>query len=324
MINLTKRVIFQALECAPQPIIIVDAKQPGLKVIYVNPAFEVLTGLDSTGLIGTPLRGLIPDGDLPELEKVGISEWIANEGQRLKQRWRVKSGQPIAMEVHLSALYEKAGRPACWMLTEVHEPLVLTGTDSNSEAALRSALQDAHRQLKHLKRSDPATGIPNHRAFEETIQRDWGKARREERSLGLIIFKVDVLAEYRTLFGRHSTDAMFRKIGHAIVGSLRRSGDLGARLDNDRFAVLVSSADEQQATELAERIQSKVRRLAIHHPRSAARFVTVSFGVASKVPERDKSSASLVEQAEQHLERSRVAEETARDKAVTAKFQILP
>jgi diguanylate cyclase (GGDEF)-like protein/PAS domain S-box-containing protein len=316
MINLTKRVIFQALECAPQPIVIVDAKQPGQAVTYVNPAFEALTGLDSTGLIGTPLRGLIPDGELPELEKVGAREWIANDGQRLNQRWRVKSGQPIAVEVHLSALYEKAGRPACWMLTQVHEPLAPTGTASNSEAALRSALQDAHRQLKHLKRSDPATGIPNHRAFDEAIQRDWGSACRDERSLGLIIFKVDSLAEYRSLFGRHSTDAMFRKIGHAIVGSLRRSGDLGARLDKDRFAVLVSSADEQQATELAERIQSKVRRLAIHHPRSTARFVTVSFGVASEVPERGKSSASLVEQAEQRLDPTRAAEETTPDKAV--------
>ncbi len=46
MINLTKRVIFQTLECAPQPIVIVDAKQPGLTVAYVNPAFEALTGLD--------------------------------------------------------------------------------------------------------------------------------------------------------------------------------------------------------------------------------------------------------------------------------------
>jgi diguanylate cyclase (GGDEF)-like protein/PAS domain S-box-containing protein len=316
MINLTKRVIFQTLERAPQPIVIVDAKQPGLTVAYLNPAFEALTGLDSTGIIGTALRGLVPEGDLPELEKVATGEWMPNDGRRLKQRWRVKSGQPITVEVHLSALYEQAGRPACWMLTLVHAPAVPAGTDSNNEAALRSALQDAHRQLKHLKRSDPVTGIPNHRAFGEAIQRDWGIACREDRNLGLIIFKVDALAEYRALFGRHSTDAMFRKIGHAIVGSLQRSGDLGARLDNDRFAVLISSADEQQAAELAERIQSKVRKLAIHHPRSAARFVTVSFGVASKVPERDKSPTSLMKQAEQQLEPSQAAEKTSRDKAV--------
>ncbi len=315
MINITKRVIYQALECAPQPIVIVDARQPGLTVAYVNPAFEALTGLDSTALAGTALTELVPDGDLSELEKGVTGEWVANHGQRLKQRWRIKSGQPIAVDVHLSALYETAGRPAYWMLTQIHEPVAEAGTGSNSEAALRSALRDAHRQLKRLKRSDPATGIPNHKVFGEAIQRDWGVACREQINLGIIVFSVDALAEYRALFGRHSTDAMFRKIGHAIVGSLRRSGDLGARLNSDRFAVLIGSADEQQATELAKRIQSKVRKLAIHHPRSPARFVTVSFGVASVVPERDMSSACLLERAEQQLETSQDGGEAAREKA---------
>ena len=315
MINITKRVIYQALECAPQPIVLVDARNPGLTVAYVNPAFEVLTGLDSTGLIGTALTGLVPDGDLPELEKAATGEWIANDGQRVKQRWRVKSGQPIAVDVHLSALYEKVGRPAYWMLTHVHAPEVPAVEGLNSEAALRSALQDVRRQLKHLERSDPATGISNHKVFAEALQRDWGSACREQINLGIIIFKIDMLAEYRTLFGRHSTDAMLRKIGHAIVGSLRRSGDLGARLDNDRFAVLIGSVDEKQASELAKRIQSKVRQLAIHHPRSSARFVTISFGAGSEVPERGDSSASLMEKAEQQLESSQGGSIIAQDKA---------
>jgi diguanylate cyclase (GGDEF)-like protein/PAS domain S-box-containing protein len=315
MINITKRVIYQALEYAPQPIVIVDARQPGLSVAYVNPAFEALTGLDSTGLIGTALRGLIPDGDLPETDKGSSGEWIANTGQRLKQRWRVKSGQPIAVDVHLSPLYEKAGRPAYWMLTQVHAPEQSSAANSNSEAALRTALRDARRQLKHLERSDPATGISNHKVFAEALQRDWGIACREQIKLGIIVFKVDVLAEYRGLFGRHSTDAMLRKIGHAIVGSLRRSGDLGARLENDRFAVLIGNTDEKQASELAERIQSKVRKLAIHHPRSSARFVTVSFGSASDMPERGVEPTRLIEEAERRLESPEEGREGLQDKA---------
>jgi diguanylate cyclase (GGDEF)-like protein/PAS domain S-box-containing protein len=312
MINITKRVIYQALECAPQAIVIVDAREPGLSVAYANPAYEALTGLDSTELVGTALTGLVPDGDLPEIEKAATGEWITSDGQKLKQRWRVKSGQPIRVDVHLSALYENAGRPAYWMLTRIPEAGLSVPERSNSEAALRSALRDARRQLKHLERSDPATGISNHKVFGEALQRDWGIACREQINLGIIIFKIDVLAEYRALFGRHSTDSMLRKIGHAIVGSLRRSGDLGARLDNDRFAVLIGSADEKQASALAERIQSKVRKLAIHHPRSLARFVTVSFGVVSAVPERADSPEALMELAVQQLESSQDVREDLR------------
>ena len=300
MINITKRIIFQALERGPHALIIIDAQKPGLPVAYVNPAFEALTGLDSTALIGSGLTELVPGSDLSELEKAGTGGWIANDGIRLRQRWRVKSGQPIPVEVHLSALYQNPGRPAYWLLTQVHEPVEGRVAPSR-EAALRVALRDVRQQLKYLERSDPVTGIPNHKVFTEALQRDWDIACREQKRLAMILFKIDALDEYRNLFGRHSTDSMLRMIGHAIAGSLRRSGDLGARLNQDRFAVLIGSADEDQAILLAERIQSKVRRLAIHHPRSPKRFVTVSFGIASEVPGRIDAATSLLEQAEGQL-----------------------
>jgi len=93
------------------------------------------------------------------------------------------------------------------------------------------------------------------------------------------------------------------KGGHAIGGTLRRAGDFGARIANDRFAVLVGDSAENQAKACANNIASKVRKLAIHHPRSTeSRFATVSYGVASEVPAWTKQSVTLLEEAERQLE----------------------
>ena len=79
--------------------------------------------------------------------------------------------------------------------------------------------------------------------------------------------------------------------------------DFGARFETDRFSVLIGSANESQALELAASIEKKVRTLAIHHPRSdVARYVTVSYGVATEIPAWTEPATSLVEKAESDLE----------------------
>ena len=94
----------------------------------------------------------------------------------------------------------------------------------------------------------------------------------------------------------------------------RSSGDFAARYGSDQFAVLVGSADESQALELAERVAQKVRNLSIHHPRSpVARFVTVSYGVASEIPAWTAASTTIFDQAEEQLaQQSQSTEEDSR------------
>jgi diguanylate cyclase (GGDEF)-like protein/PAS domain S-box-containing protein len=304
MINLTKKVISQALDCVQQATLIVNARKSDLPIAYVNPAFEVLVGSDATELIGVSLRDLVSDGELPEPGAVTFSststgQSLPNAAERLSQTWNLKDGQTRTVSVKASALYDRPGNPAYWMLSQI-PGLGNESGDSESQELLQDALTDARRRLKNLERSDPATGVPNRAEFLDVIQRDWSIARREQRCLGLIIFEVDAFAEYRNLFGRHAADSVLRKIAHAINGSLRRAGDFSARYDEARFAALVGSANEIQAQGLAESIASKVRNLSIHHPHSPlGKFLTLSFGVASEIPGWDATSSSLIARAEE-------------------------
>ncbi len=302
MINITKRVLLQALDCGDRSLVIANAQTQGLPVVYVNPALEKLTGYDASELIGRPLRELVVDGAMPPDADEG--DQSASPGTtKIRQAWKTrKKDGSVNAEFRLSPLYSRPGRPAYWLLSETWNEAE-ESVDSRDEQALCAALRDARLSLQKLQNVDPATGLPNHRAFGELVQRDWAIARREQRKISLLLFRVDALDKYRELFGRHAADSCLRKVGHAISGSLRRAGDFAARYDNDRFAVIVTGANHEQTSKFAAHIADKVLSLSIHHPRSpVARFVTVSVGTATIVPAWTSPASDLLTQAEQVLE----------------------
>jgi len=301
LINLTKKIALQALDGSAQALVIVNAQQRGLPVVYVNTAFETLTGLEAGHIIGDGLDKLVLDGPLPG----PAGDWSPDGDEDFEQRWRSKAGGELHLNVRRTPLFDRPGKPSFWLLTA----LGLAGAESpDGEAALRDALHDARRKLKRLERTDTATGVPNEGAFGEVLQRDWGIARREQRRVGIVIFEVDYLEEYRDKLGRHATDSVLRKVAHAINGSLRRASDFAARVGDDRFAVVLGSVDDVQSNEFAERAVRKVSNLAIPHPRSPrARNITISYGAASELPEWTSTCDVLLESAERRLAESRSA-----------------
>ncbi|MBT8421675.1 MAG: GGDEF domain-containing protein, partial [Gammaproteobacteria bacterium] len=173
--------------------------------------------------------------------------------------------------------------------------------DPERESML-SFLREARARMRHADGRDNTTGVLNRRAFDDLMHRDWALARREQRSLAVIVFQVDCFAAYRDVFDRHAADACLRKVANVITGNLRRAGDLTACYSEDRFAVLFGLGDSRQALERAEIISDRVRELALHHPRSVlGRFVTVSYGVASATPETLHNKPDLIAMAEADL-----------------------
>lgn len=299
MIGIDIQLLEQVLDLTPLGVIIINAREPDKPIVYVNPAFEELSGYDASELTGRAWRVLAADS-AEESSWAGGEEVLDLPAPRTTARLRChgRRGASGTVEIDLAPLYDKPGRPAYWLGTEQREisPTVdQTGTHRNS---LLSVLRDARVHLRRLEGKDSATGILNRRSFEQLLQRDWVLARRAQRQLGIVIFRVDALAEYREFFGRHAADSCLRKIAHSITGSLRRAGDLAARFSDDSFVVLIGSSDTDQAVSLAERVAAKVRSLAIHHPRSQmTRFVTVSYGVASEIPPWSESYTGLLERA---------------------------
>ncbi len=306
MIKFTKNLLIQALNNSPTPALFVDARKPGQSVIYLNPAAEILLGRDATELMGVPFADILAKGSLPATTNGSDASAVQQTGFTDRHQWHTSNGLSILLDVAVSPLHDPSGRVSFWMLSVVGD----AAPQGHDTAILRSELVDARRQIKGLQRTDPVTGLANRGTFDEVMERDWSIARREQRRITVIVFSIDCLDEYREIFGRHATDSLLQKVGHAIGGTLQRAGDLAARIDNDRFAVLIGDPDGSQAESFGNLIAAKVRNLAIHHPRSTtARFATVSYGMASEVPAWTKKSVTLLDEAGQQIKTGRQSAE---------------
>jgi diguanylate cyclase (GGDEF)-like protein len=305
MMNLTKSIIAQALDTCPAPTVIVDVRSDPWKIAYVNAEMETLTNRDAAALAGLAWQEFVRVSQ----ETMGeLDEVLCGESHKICVELVDSEDQPISMDLSVVPLYDRPGQIAFWAGTRTQTGAEHRRGEADEGQALREALHDARTRLRRLEKTDSATGVLVARAFEELYQRDWAIARREQRRLSLIVFEVDALERYREVFGRQSADACLRKVAHAVSGSLRRAGDLVGRLGDDRLAVLVGDADESAAIEFANRIADKVQRLSIHHPRSPfGRFVSISFGVASEVPDWNAQASALLDNAAANVGQQRPA-----------------
>jgi diguanylate cyclase (GGDEF)-like protein len=149
---------------------------------------------------------------------------------------------------------------------------------------------------------DRSSGLSTPEHLMEVLRRDWSIAQRDGRTLTVMHIDVDGCRDYLEVFGRSATDNMLRQVGRTIASAMRRTSDIVARLANDEFLLLGVSMEEGRAREHAEHIAGRIRALAIHHPRSrTGRYLTVSVGVVTSVPPRDRGSDALIEAAQRAL-----------------------
>jgi diguanylate cyclase (GGDEF)-like protein len=100
----------------------------------------------------------------------------------------------------------------------------------------------------HLALSDPLTGLPNRRAWEQQLSERLSGAAQGDWCLAL--FDVDQLHDINDARGHLEGDACLRRIADRLTALVRR-GDFVARLGGDEFGVLLEGLNaERSATQV--------------------------------------------------------------------------
>mgnify|MGYP001026651021 FL=1 len=151
-------------------------------------------------------------------------------------------------------------------------------------------LQSANARLQSLARTDPLTGLPNRRHFDETKAVELRRARRNGQSLALLICDIDAFKNYNDHYGHALGDHCLSVVAQTLRARLARAGDVVARIGGEEFGAILPGTDRQGAQLLAERLVRAVAECGIEHLHSpAANVVTISVGLAvlSNDPEDD-------------------------------------
>ena len=139
----------------------------------------------------------------------------------------------------------------------------------------------AHERVSEQAVTDELTGLPNNRAFRETIDREASRAERFDHELALVILDVDNFKSVNDTYGHLQGDEVLRAIGK-ILQEEPRAIDEPARYGGEEFVVALPETGVGGAVELAERIRERLEQTEIPLlDGSGTLKVTASFGTAT-------------------------------------------
>ncbi len=175
-------------------------------------------------------------------------------------------------------------------------------------AIIRARIKN-HIELKHnrdllqrLTMVDPLTGINNRRRFDQYLDSELARMKREEKALTLIMIDVDHFKNFNDFYGHSLGDQCLSRVASVLQGEILRPADLVARYGGEEFACISPDTDLGGALQLAERMRAAVEALAIPHADSrTAAHVTISLGIATFAPPGAISPNKLIEAADQAL-----------------------
>lgn len=276
---------------------LVDARGPGKPVIYVNPAFETLTGYTADEVLGLPWRLLQRDcnGD-PALDRLR-SAVAAGEPVEVDLPDLRKDGSVWCSRISFSPLHDTRGDVRYMLFLQREASEGAPEWSSTEVGLLRRELARARQKSDQTSRIDPVTGLLRYEHFVDVLNRDLAVARRDRRPVSLLLFEAVALDVYRATFGPKAADSCLRMVAAQITGALRRAGDLCARCGDATLVASVLGLEQSEAAALAERVTDNVLGLKLHNPRaSSGRYVTVASAVRGGVPKPDDEAEELVEQ----------------------------
>lgn len=228
-------VLQAVLDQLAESVLITDAEGT---ILYVNAAFEALTGYGREEVLGKNPRILKSGRHPPEHYERFWKQLLAGRPYRGYFINRRKDGTLYTEEKVVTPVRDAAGRALY---------LVATSRDVTEELALRERLQE-------LATLDPLTGLLNRRAFEEAVERTILEAGEPH---ALAYLDLDRFKEVNDALGHAAGDRVLRQVAKALNQALP-AGLLG-RLGGDEFAAWFPARDPLEARARARALMEAVR-----------------------------------------------------------------
>lgn len=168
--------------------------------------------------------------------------------------------------------------------------------------------------LRQLVFRDGLTGAFNRRYFDQQLTTEVARSVRSQLPLALVMIDVDFFKRFNDHYGHQAGDDCLRQLVQILQNGLRRPADLVARYGGEEFACILPETSFDDAMNLARELQASVRAAAMPHAAlDAPAIVTVSMGVAARLPDTSTDPQALLALADAQLY---LAKSSGRDRVV--------
>ncbi|TQJ94692.1 EAL domain-containing protein [Achromobacter sp. SLBN-14] len=257
--------LHRSLEACYNAVTIADATDPEFPLIYVNPAFERMTGFSRTEALGRNCRFLQgPETDPAAVAKIRAALSDNREIDIVLQNTR-KDGTAFWNHLFVAPVPNELGRV---------ENFIGILNDITQQKKIEE-------QLEYGATHDILTELPNRRLLREYLTKSSADARRRGDTLAVGFFDLDGFKLINDSMGHDFGDRVLIQVAQRMRACLQK-GEMVARVGGDEFVIVLPSATRERSHRLIEAAISAVGapyrfgELEIHITASAG--LTVSDG----------------------------------------------
>ncbi len=170
----------------------------------------------------------------------------------------------------------------------------------------KQELESQNSRLREQAFLDPLTGVYNRRFFDETLNKEISRCRRDHNLVGLVLLDIDHFKKLNDTYGHPFGDEVLCIVAKALSQSIR-DADTVARYGGEEFVVIAHQPSPEGLTVLAERLRRSVECLQIEFEGSPVK-VTISVGaatLAANCDEADEIRENLIAMADRMLYKSK-------------------
>lgn len=170
-------------------------------------------------------------------------------------------------------------------------------------ARIKSQLRLLARQIyyKKLAMVDELTGIGNRRRYEEEWHIKWREALRLGLPFSVCIFDIDKFKLYNDSFGHPAGDVVLANVAKTASSYLHRATDFVGRYGGEEFVAILVGNDARSAYEFLKIIRQAIENLHIPHNSPVFRWITVSVGGVTVIPQNGDNYETYLKIADSML-----------------------
>ncbi|GAJ42818.1 putative bifunctional diguanylate cyclase/phosphodiesterase [Parageobacillus thermoglucosidasius] len=247
------------LEYSSESMIVTDAQN---RILFVNPAFEIVTGYSADEVIGKNPR-ILQSGmhDKSFYEKMwnALNQYGVWKGEIWNKR---KDGELYLEWLTISAVKDQQGNVTNYV-------------------AIFSDITEHKRNMEQLTKLalyDPLTNVPNRYLFEKRLESIIRMSKKHNQSFALLFLDLDRFKNINDTLGHHMGDMLLKETAQRLNGMLRKQ-DTIARFGGDEFVIILPNLKHiREAVYMAENIIESLKRpFNVNHQEV---YISTSIGIS--------------------------------------------
>ena len=272
----------RAVESSMNGIVIADAQSGDLPIIYVNPAFEALTGYSSEEVMGHNCRLLQGEETRqPELDILRRALSDGSDCNVIVRNFR-KDGELFWNHLFISPVRDESGSITHFV-----------GIQNDL-----TERRQVEAELAYAANHDPVTALPRYPILEAAIG---SLLDRDGAELSVLFIDIDHFHAINESMGHIIGDEALRLVAKRLRDVLGGPGHL-ARFAGDEFVAVVPDAPHEKVLEVAEALRQAVAQPVQGDGYSL--YLTASIGIA-RSPLHGDSGTDLLRRAEAAMSRAK-------------------